>query len=178
MLYHPNFGPPLLGEGATFLAPLKRVVPFNDHAAKGIKDYATYVGPTKGFTEQVYCCYPLADANGKSVAMLRNKAADRAVSIEYDVKELPYLTLWKNTNSLNEGYVTGLEPGTGFPYNRRLERKAGRVQKIKAGETRTFELAFTVHPTAEDVNKGVARVKAIQGDVKPELAEKHERPAE
>ena len=47
-----------------------------------------------------------------------------------------------------------------------------------AGESRAFNLAFTVHSSADEVNKGVERVKAIQGDVKPELAERHERPAE
>lgn len=52
MLYHTNFGPPLLEEGARFLAPVEVVTPFNDHAAKEVKQYDQYPGPKPGFVEQ------------------------------------------------------------------------------------------------------------------------------
>ena len=57
-------------------------------------------------------------------------------------EQLPFFTLWKNTAAENDGYVTGLEPGTNFPYNRRIERKAGRVPKLAAGESRHFAIDF------------------------------------
>ncbi len=108
IIYHANYGRPLLEEGASFLAPASRVTPFNDHAAKSVADYASYAGPKLGFIEQVYCIHPLADSDGRTVIALRNKAGDRAVSMSFAVKELPYVTLWKNTNAEGEGYVTGL----------------------------------------------------------------------
>ena len=83
--------------------------------------------------------------------MLRNAAGDRAVSMGFAVAELPYVTLWKNLTALDEGYVTGLEPGTGFPYTRRLEREAGRVPKLKPGETRRFAIDVGLHTTAAGV---------------------------
>src|SRR5262249_22039621 len=55
MLYHANYGKPLLEEGATFAAPVQRLTPFNDHAAKGLGTYHRYAGPKAGFIEQVYC---------------------------------------------------------------------------------------------------------------------------
>jgi hypothetical protein len=164
MLYHCNYGRPLLEEGSTFVGALQRVVPFNANAAKGIKSYDQYVGPQLGFIEQVYCLYPLADKDGKAMAMLQNKAKDRAVSVSFSPKELPYLTLWKNTNAEEEGYVTGIEPGTGFPYNRRIERAAGRVPKLAPGASRRFALDFTIHVGAEQVGRAAARIREIQGD--------------
>ena len=96
MLYHANFGPPLLGEGSTFVGAVERVVPFNAHAAKGRETFARYAGPELGFVEQVYCLYPLAGTDGRTTAMLQNKAKDRAVSVAFSTKELPYLTLsWR-----------------------------------------------------------------------------------
>jgi hypothetical protein len=167
MLYHANYGWPLLEGGATFLAPVSRVIPFNDHAAKSVKTYATYDAPKTGFVEQVYCLHPLADAQGRTVIALVNKASDRAVSMAFSVKELPYVTLWKNTASEGEGYVTGLEPGTNFPNNRRIERKLGRVPKLAPDASWSATIDYAVHIGADDVKRVSERVAAIQGARKP-----------
>src|SRR5262249_14286371 len=39
MLYHANFGKPLLEEGARFLAPVEKVTPFNANAARDVDKY-------------------------------------------------------------------------------------------------------------------------------------------
>jgi Domain of unknown function (DUF4432) len=162
LLYHVNYGPPLLGAGARFSAATERVTPFNAHAAKDVETYAAYGGPARGFIEQVYNLRPLADGQGRSLLMLRNAAGDRAVSMGFAVAELPYVTLWKNLTALEEGYVTGLEPGTGFPYTRRIEREAGRVPKLKPGETRRFAIDVGVHATAAGVTAADEQIKRIQ----------------
>jgi hypothetical protein len=162
MLYHVNYGPPLLGAGARFSGPLRRVTPFNAHAAEDVATYSEYAGPVRGFIEQVYNLQPLADGGGRSMLMLSNAARDRAVSMSFAIAELPYVTLWKNLTALEEGYVTGLEPGTGFPYPRRIEREAGRVPKLKPGETRHFAIDFGVHTTSAAVAAVDEQIKRIQ----------------
>jgi hypothetical protein len=144
IIYHGNYGPPLLEKGAKFVGAAKRVTPFNARAAKEVQNFAEYVGPTKGFIEQVYCIEPYADSTGLTTIMLHNAAATKAVTMTYSTEQLPFLTLWKNTNAKEEGYVTGLEPGTGYPYNRRIERKFGRVPKLKPNETRSFAIDFRI----------------------------------
>jgi hypothetical protein len=177
MLYHTNYGRPLLEEGSTFVAPLERVTPFNDHAAEGIHDFARYAGPTPGFVEQVYCLQPAADRDGRTTIMLRNAARDRAVSLSWAVKELPYLTLWKNTAAEKDGYVTGLEPGTNFPNNRRIERKLGRVPKLAAGESRGMTIDVAIQVGKDEVQEVGHRIDLIQGrrertiDPRPEKKE-------
>ena len=163
LIYHANYGPTLLEEGSKFVGSIERVAPFNAHAAKSAKTWNEYGGPTKGFIEQVYCLFPFADNSGKTRIMLHNRAADQAISMEYSTKELPYLTLWKNTSALEEGYVTGLEPGTGFPFNRRIERQAGRVPKLKPGETREFTIVYRVYDSKESVSEGRTKIEKIQG---------------
>jgi Domain of unknown function (DUF4432) len=162
VLYHVNNGPPLLGAGARFSGAVRRVTPFNAHAAKDVATYAEYSAPTPGFIEQVYNLQPYADSEGRSMVMLRNAPGDRAVSMGFAVAELPYVTLWKNLTALEEGYVTGLEPGTGFPYTRRLEREAGRVPRLKPGETRRFSIDVALHTTASDVTAVEEQIKRIQ----------------
>ncbi|WP_201767078.1 DUF4432 family protein, partial [Novipirellula maiorica] len=70
LIYHTNFGTPVLEKNARTVIAAKKVEPMNDHAAKSIEDFKTYQTPTKGFVEQVYLVYPLADASGQSQAML------------------------------------------------------------------------------------------------------------
>ena len=145
LIYHGNYGSSILEEGATVYAPAGLITPMNEHAAKYIDSWQTYLGPTKGFTEQVYLLEPLGDGNSSTMALLVNKDADRATSVRWNVNELPYLTIWKNTAAEEDGYVTGIEPATGFPFNRLVERKYGRVPKLSAGETRSFTLNFGIH---------------------------------
>jgi len=175
LLYHTNYGHPLLEAGSTFLAPVSRVTPFNEHAASEISRYADYAGPTPGFVEEVYCLRPIADKEGLTMIALRNKAKDRAVSLTFSVKDLPYVTLWKNTNAEAEGYVTGLEPGVNFPSNRRIERKFGRVPKLFPGETHSATIDFAIHTGAEETQRLAERIAAIQGETNPVIDQAPEK---
>jgi hypothetical protein len=169
LIYHTNYGGPVLEKGATVLAPVARVAPMNETAAKGVDAYATYEGPTPGFIEQVYLIHPLADAQGRTSVLLQNAAKDKGASITWSARELPYLTVWKNTSALADGYVTGLEPATGFPYNRKVERAAGRVPKLAPGETRRFALDFGLHTDKAAVADAADRILTLQKGHAPQV---------
>jgi len=163
ILYHSNYGPPLMEKGARFFGPVKQVTPINEHAAADIANYDKYTEPKAGFPEQVYCLQLWADQNDKTKVMLRNAAGDKAVSMAYSVKELPFFTLWKNPVAEEDGYVTGLEPGTGFPRNRSIERKFGRVPKLGPHKSRSFTIDFALHTGKDQVNAvadDIARILA------------------
>jgi Domain of unknown function (DUF4432) len=49
-----------------------------------------------------------------------NAAGNLGVSVAFNIQQLPVFSLWKNTDTLVQGYVTGLEPGTSFAYNRSI----------------------------------------------------------
>jgi hypothetical protein len=167
IIYHSNYGPPLLEPGARFVGAVERVTPFNEHAAEGLNTYDQFTAPREGFVEQVYCLRPLADAEGRSIMLLKNAAGDRAVSLTFPVKELPCFTLWKNLGALDDGYVTGLEPGTGYSYTRRIEREAGRVPKLAAHESRQFILDVTIYLDKASVSGEVTKIEKIQAGTKP-----------
>jgi peroxiredoxin len=176
ILYHSNYGPPLMEKGARFFGPVRQVTPINEHAAEDVADYDRYIDAKAGFPEQVYCLQLWAGENDRTKVMLRNAAGDKAVSMVYSVKELPYFTLWKNPVAQEDGYVTGLEPGTGFPRNRSIERKFGRVPKLRPHESRTFTIDFALHSDENEVNvvaDDIARIWAgrpTQVDKSPQLS--------
>lgn len=162
MLYHANFGAPLLEEGAQVVVAADEVVPFNDHARKGLADWSVYAGPTTGFVEQVYLMKPKGDHQRNTTALLHNKSKSHAASISWSLKELPYLTVWKNTGAVADGYVTGIEPGTNYPQHRSVERAAGRVPVLKPGGTHKMTLRFGLHSGVSAVEAALKSVSALQ----------------
>jgi hypothetical protein len=162
MLYHTNIGRPLLEEGARFLAPVKRVTPVNAHSAKDAKTFGAIAGPTPGIIEQAYFMYPIASSDGTAMALLHTKAKNEGMSMRWSVKQLPYLTLWKNTAAVEDGYVIGIEPGTSFPNTRKVERQAGRVPKLAGGASHTMAIDFAVHVGAGELELVEARINALQ----------------
>ncbi len=163
LIYHTNFGSSILEEGATISAAASKIAPMNEHAGKAIKSWNTYKGPTQDFVEEVYCIEPKAEDNGRTMAVLKNKKGNLATSVAWNTRQLPYLTVWKNTASEADGYVTGIEPGTGYPYNRNVERATGRLPKLKPGQTRKFRLDFGIHKGKGAVDRMLERVQTIQG---------------
>ena len=142
LLYHCNFGPPFLEPGSQLLAPDHEVAPRDARAVQDIGHFNSYLGPTAGYVEQVYWHDLWADEKThQTMAALRNSTGDRAAVLRFDQRQLPYFSQWKNTGALEDGYVTGLEPGTNFPNPRQFERQQGRVTKIPPGKS--FQCVLT-----------------------------------
>ena len=164
ILYHWNFGPPLLEQGARFVAPAKVVVPRNARAVEGLGHFDVYGAPEPGFAEQVYF-YDLlaAPGSGRTLVLLRDAKGGRGVVLRFDRSQLPCFTLWKNTGGLKSGYVTGLEPGTNYPNPKPFEAARGRVVKVPPGGSYTAETTLEVLTDPGAVAAAEAEIKAIQG---------------
>jgi hypothetical protein len=159
-------------EGARFVSPVRQVTPINKHSALDVSTFDSYRGPTPGYTEQVYCLCLWADKNYLTKVMLRNAGSDKAVSMAFSTEELPFFTLWKNAVPYEDGYVTGLEPGTGYSLNRAIERKFGRVPKLAPLQSRSFTIDFSLHDSKEQVDAVAADIAKIQSGRKTQINKK------
>jgi galactose mutarotase-like enzyme len=164
VIYHTNFGAPLLGAGSRIIAPMKEVSSFNDASQPGLKRWSTYKGATRGYDEEIFNCKAYADALGVTLAALVNADGTRGAALRYWEHQLPAFTLWKNTDLPQHGYVTGLEPGTNPPYPHTIERDMGRLCKLAPGESKSFDLAIEVLRSKEEVQRMASEVLQIQGD--------------
>lgn len=162
LIYHCNYGDPILEQGAKVIGAFKSLQPWTDHAATSLPIWDTYEAPTAGFVEQVYLAEPVSDAHGRTAILLQNADATLGSSISWRTDTLPYVSIWKNTVASADGYVTGLEPGTGFPNNRQIERQCGRVPKLMPGAAKEFSLRFTVHPSAVAVAAMRDQIERLQ----------------
>ena len=176
LLYHWNFGPPYLGEGSEFAAPIEALSPRDPRAVEGLDRWQTYGPPEPGFAEQVYLARLRGEGpEGRTLALLKARGGDKAVVLRFRTSELPCFTLWKNTRGLREGYVTGLEPATNFPNPRPFEEARGRVVPLPPGGTYLAETTLEVLDQAEAIAAVEAEIAALQAQGPTTI---HPRPVE
>jgi len=165
LLYHCNFGPPLLGAGAGFRAPIARATPRDAYPAEAVRALHTYGKPGSSRQEEVYFMELLgASSHRKTLAVLHDRAREKAVALRFHLSQLPFFTLWKYAGSEQDGYVTGLEPGTGYPNFRSLERERGRLGVLQPGEAASFELEVEAHEQPAGVSLLLEEIRQLQDE--------------
>jgi hypothetical protein len=175
LLYHINNGPPFLEQEARLVAPVAEVAPRDARAAEGIDQWNVYGPPVTGFVEQAYFFDFVADRDSRTLALLRNAHGDKGLSVHFDKRQLPYFTLWKNTQAEADGYVTGLEPATNYPNLKTFERKMGRVILLAPVATFTAQVDIAVHSTGQQVAAVEQEINALQARHAPRV---HRTPQE
>lgn len=169
MLYHINFGAPLLDPGSRIHAPVRTLVPRTSHAAAAVSEWDRIGAPDAQFEEQVYFIDLLADEQGQTQVLLHNASGERGVSLHFNRSQLPCFTLWKNTAALADGYVVGLEPGTNFPNPHAFEARHGRVTALDAGQSTAMAVDIEIHDNAASVAQAVAAIARLQSGATPLL---------
>ncbi len=138
ILYHCNFGWPLLSEDAQMTISSTKVAPQGPEAEGD--PWHELTPPVRGYPERVY----LHTLNrGRAQVGLRNAKLGIAVSMSFDTAVLPALCQWK---MLGEGqYVLGLEPtNVAHILGRASARSSGVLPLLSPGESVTYELVFDV----------------------------------
>lgn len=130
MLYHMNFGWPILSESATLEFPEKRkVTPRTPYAEKGLATQCTFSKPIDGEEEQVF----FNEMESEAFARLKNPELGITAEVSWSLDTLPILAQWKNMKSGD--YVLGLEPSTCYIMGRERERKEGRLMTLAPYES-------------------------------------------
>lgn len=174
LLYHINYGEPLLGKDTRFMAAYKEMAPRDPRATEGVKQFDLCLAPTAGYVEQVYFMDLAAKkGSGETITMLKNAEGNQASVLRYKLKDFPCFSLWKNTAAREDGYVTGLEPGTNFPNNRGFEREKGRILTLNGGESRSTSITVEALQTKKAVASVEKEIKALQ---KGSKAKMHKEP--
>jgi hypothetical protein len=127
ILYHMNFGYPLLNEDAELIIDPERTIPGNAAAEEGLHVFKAFNKPQHSFQEQVFCHSMKASENGETSATIKNYKLGIALVIKFNIHQLPYLIQWK---MLGEGeYVLGLEPSN-VPGKNRKDLKNEKILPI------------------------------------------------
>ena len=111
-------------------------------ATPELSDYQTYKPPTRDYDETVFNVVPYGDDHGDTLAVLHNATSNLGISLAFNINELPVFSLWKNTDTMSQGYVTGLEPGTSWACNQAVQRYRSSSTSVQPRRTRPLWSLF------------------------------------
>lgn len=140
VLYHINFGYPLVRAGTQLHTSYEVVLPRDAEARKGEKTWPVYEAADPAYLEQVFFHHLHADADGYTRVALAHD--DFGVELAWHTGTLPYLTQWKNTR--RGFYVCGVEPGNCIPEGQIAARDSGRLVMIEPGQSFEYGVALRV----------------------------------
>jgi hypothetical protein len=146
ILYHINYGFPLLDETSILEIPNTKVTPRDAEAEKDADKWDRFAPPQPGYAEQCFFHEVPADGDGWAACTLCNPAlmngSGLTVHQRWTAATLPCLTEWKQ---IGEGaYTLGLEPGNGLPLGRAEEQAHGRLQMLGPGEKVEMKVEWEV----------------------------------
>jgi hypothetical protein len=148
MLYHCNYGWPLVDEGTEFVwkgnwksfgRDMDKEIFNNNNDFKKCRepmDNHRGAGESCGIID-VDC-----DSNGLCNVGLYNRKLGIAVVMKYKKQQLPKLTNWQHWGPGE--YVTALEPGTNAPIGQSKAKELNELIYLKGDESRTYDLEIAV----------------------------------
>ncbi|MFC4874134.1 aldose 1-epimerase family protein [Negadavirga shengliensis] len=148
LLYHFNFGWPLVDEGTEIIwkgdwsardgSKNNRIFNRNNNFKKCPAPLQAHAGTG----EDVAFIKPEADHSGSCKAGFYNPKLDLATVLIFKKEQLPWLVNWQHWGE-NE-YVTALEPATHPPIGQSQAREERTLIELGPGEKREYELRFEI----------------------------------
>lgn len=150
LLYHCNFGYPLVGPSTRLLTSGGKVEPRDASAVPGLPTHDRFQEPTAGYAEQ--CFYHHLDGKrGYAHAVLFNADIQLGAYVRYKTDTLPMLVEWKMMGE--QEYVVGLEPTTARLEGRTDVLARGGARMIEPGEKVSFEVEIGVFEDIDELDK-------------------------
>lgn len=148
MLYHCNFGWPLVDEGSDICWRGNWKPRYEAGAHEIFREGRPFrkapapLAAHSGTGEESALIDPVADDTGHCVCGIGNSRIGVAVVLNFPKRQLPWLTNWQHWG--RHEYVTGLEPGTNAPIGQTKARESGELILLAPGETRQYDLDIEV----------------------------------
>ena len=167
LLYHFNFGFPLLGTSAKVVGPIMKTVPRDDEARKdrGLEECLTFPEPVQGYAEKVFFHTLAGQKDGRTfIALVNRDTGDGeplGIVLRWNSRELPTFTQWKMP--CKGFYVVGLEPGTMAPIGRGPLRQQGTLPMIEGQASYDVAIDFEVLDTAAEIDAIEKEARKLAG---------------
>jgi hypothetical protein len=144
VVYHCNFGFPLLSDRSRIYCKSKHVEARTQFAHSHLASWTTFEGPIPAVDERCYYHDIETDEDGYSRVLLVDDDAAHSLAIElaYNSVSLPRLVEWKSVRPKH--YVLGLEPSNCKVDGRRRERADGTLKFLGPGESAEMKLRIRV----------------------------------
>lgn len=138
LLYHCNFGFPVVSPDSELVLNADEVHPRDARAEKGLGQQNYFEPPALDYPEQVFFHKPRADADGWAQGTIHNRALNFGGFVKWKLDTLPYMGQWKMMQAGE--YVCALEPANDWETPRAKLREEGRLKMLAAGEKVEYDL--------------------------------------
>jgi hypothetical protein len=142
ILYHCNFGFPVVSEYSKVRAPSQKCTPRDEAAQTGAENWMQLEAPQSAYAERVYFHQMQPDESGFVRAEIWNEQLHFGAYVRYRADTLPHFTQWKMMGMGT--YVCGLEPSNAPLASRAELRQRGQLPVLQPDETREFEIELGV----------------------------------
>src|SRR5215475_12289736 len=161
VLYHFNFGFPLLTPKSQIYAPSRKAEPIDELSSRSLDEWSSCEPPRMGQRERVYFHEMEKDSAGRvSVVLVSDRDNPSfGIRLSYDATALPQFIEWKMTGTNH--FVLGLEPANCRILGRDKERQRGTLQLLAPRERREFRLELSVLDSATQVADAIRTSKAL-----------------
>lgn len=157
LLYHCNFGWPLVDEGTEIIWKGQWKSRESGESNKIFREgnrFRTCVAPIddhNGGGEEAAFVDIVADSSGRCTAGIYNSNIGIALALRFEKVQLPWLTNWLHFGKGE--YVIGLEPGTNPPIGQAKAREEGQLIHLLPGESRIYDLEIEVLDNEKSINE-------------------------
>lgn len=160
VLYHFNFGFPLLTARSRIYAPSIRVEPINEFSKASVDQWDLFDSPKLGLGEKVYFHDMEGGASDEVTVVLVSdqEEPDYGIAMTYDRRTLPKFNEWKMTAANH--FVLGLEPANCNTRGREHERSQGSLQMLEPGESKEFSIKLEVLDDETSVKEAIYTASA------------------
>lgn len=141
LLYHTNFGFPLIDQGTRLVISSESVINAEDGSPVSEEIYGRCSGPIKNKGSQIYFHTP-SNREGNAGYLLLNEKLELGLEVRYEKENLPNLIHWANLEAGR--YVMEAGPSNCKCFGRKAERNAGTLQFLDPGEVKKYRLTFSI----------------------------------
>ncbi|MEO5603226.1 MAG: aldose 1-epimerase family protein [Cyclobacteriaceae bacterium] len=155
LLYHFNFGWPLVDEGTDILwkgewnSSAREPRIFRE--GSNFRQCPPLLDDHSGTGEEVAFIDAAADNQGLCLCGLYNRSLGIAMTLQFQKAQLPWLTNWQHWGKGE--YVTGLEPGTNPPEGQIKARQQNQLLMLEPGAKRSYDLELEIHDDQIKINE-------------------------
>ncbi len=157
LLYHFNFGWPLVDEGTDILwqgawqSPGEKNPRSIFREGNNFRQCPAPLPAHSGAGEEVAFIAISPDTTGQCTAGLHNPQLGIGIALRFRKAQLPWLINWQHWGKGE--YVTGLEPATHPPIGQTKAREQHQLIFLEPGEKRTYELELEVFSQPQSINE-------------------------
>lgn len=161
ILYHCNFGFPLINEKCRIVVPNQKVESMFPELEWDVKNYCKIESPKEKYHERVFHFSTIKDREDFSYAMIVNDKDNPtlALKLKYSAEVLNNLSMWKD---LSYGdYVLGIEPCNNRLQGIKSEQESGSIAYLEALEEKSVFIEMEFIEDETEINSHISFLEEL-----------------